>query len=174
MFDRLRMEKPDALDKLIPVAGDICEPLLGLSEESFNLTKNVDVVIHSAATIRFEEPLRDAIKKNVGGTYECCKVAQRMKKLKMFVHVSTYYSNPSESFIKNEVYPPPVDWKNALKISQSNLTDEELNAMVRKYIGTFPNTYTFTKNLSESVVNDFHPIFPVIITRPSVSKYTSL
>lgn len=171
MFDRLRKEKPLALDKLVAVEGDICLPLLGMSTESLKLVENVDIVIHSAATIRFDEPLRVAIKVNIGGTLECIKVAQQMKDLKLFVHVSTYYSNPSESFIKDALYPPPVDWKVALKIAESNIPDEKLETVCGKYINMFPNTYTFTKNLSENVAADHQHAFPIMITRPSVSKF---
>ena len=39
--------------------GDILEPSLGLSEANIEtLKKEVSVVFHSAATVRFDEPLR--------------------------------------------------------------------------------------------------------------------
>lgn len=170
MFDRLKEEKPNALVKLFAVEGDICLPLLGLSTESLKLVENVDIVIHSAATIRFDEPLRVAININVGGTLECIKVAQQMKDLKLFVHVSTYFSNPSEPFVRTALHEPPVDWKAALKIAESNIPDEKLESFCGKYITKFPNTYTFTKNLSERVAADHQHLFPIMVTRPSVSK----
>lgn len=161
------------MDKLFAVEGDICLPLLGLSEESLKLIENVDIVLHSAATIRFDEPLRVAIKINVGGALECIRVGQKMKDLKLFVHVSTYFSNPSEPFVKSTLHTPPVDWKTALKIAESDIPDEKLESLCGKYIEKFPNTYTFTKNLSETVVADHHHLFPIMITRPSVSKFFS-
>lgn len=159
------------MDKLFAIEGDICLPLLGLSAESLQLIENVDIVIHSAATIRFDEPLRVAIKINVGGTHECIKVGQKMNDLKLFVHVSTYFSNPCESFVKSTLHTPPVDWKMALKIAESDIPDEKLETFCRKYTTNFPNTYTFTKNLSETVVADHYELFPIMITRPSVSKF---
>lgn len=171
MFDRLKQEKPNALDKLSVIAGDICEPFLGISEESLKLIENVDILIHSAATVKFDEPIRDSIRKNVGGTFECVKVASKLKHLQLFVHVSTYYSNPYDLEVKNIMYPPPMDWKVALKLADGKSSDELLDSLSGKWTTKFPNTYTFTKNLAENVVNDHQHLFPVLITRPSVSKY---
>uniref|UniRef100_T1GCX2 Fatty acyl-CoA reductase n=1 Tax=Megaselia scalaris TaxID=36166 RepID=T1GCX2_MEGSC len=168
MFERLKQEKPNALDKLSVIAGDICEPFLGISEESLKLIENVDILIHSAATVKFDEPIRDSIRKNVGGTFECVKVASKLKRLQLFVHVSTYYSNPYDLEVKNIMYPPPMDWKVALKLADGKSSDELLDSLSGKCTTKFPNTYTFTKNLAENVVNDHQHLFPVLITRPSV------
>jgi len=59
LFDKLRSEQPWVLDKLVPIAGDITEPDLGLSEEDKQLiAQNVSVVFHLAATVRFDAPIR--------------------------------------------------------------------------------------------------------------------
>lgn len=59
VFVRLRRENPSALSKVIAVSGDITYPFLGISAVDLNtLAKNVSVVFHSAATIRFDEPLK--------------------------------------------------------------------------------------------------------------------
>lgn len=170
IFGRLKLEKPDALEKLVAIPGDISLPLLGISKKSFKAMENVSLVIHSAATVRFDEPIRVAINLNVSATYETIKVASKFKNLELFVHISTFYSNPSLRFVENKMYPPPMNWKEAIKLSKSHISDETLNIMSRKYIGGFPNTYTFTKNLSENVVNEHSHLFPVLIVRPSISK----
>lgn len=157
------------MDKLIAIPGDISLPLLGISTKSFKALEDVSLVIHSAATVRFDEPIRLAINLNVSATYEAIKVAKRFNKLELFVHISTYYSNPALKFVENKIYPPPIDWREAIKLSESNIPDEILNVLGRKYIQGFPNTYTFTKNLSENVVNEHSQLFPVLIVRPSIS-----
>ena len=59
VFDRVRKEYPNFHKKFLPVYGDITSPDLGISEEDASmLSENVHVVFHSAATIRFDEPLR--------------------------------------------------------------------------------------------------------------------
>ena len=46
-------------DKVVPVAGDILEPDMSLSEEDTQLLiENVSVVFHLAATVRFDAPAR--------------------------------------------------------------------------------------------------------------------
>ena len=59
LFDRLRTENPDAVNKVFPVAGDILQPDLGLKKEDWEmLQEKVGVVFHLAATIRFDSLLR--------------------------------------------------------------------------------------------------------------------
>ena len=59
IFEKLRKEQPNFKDKFCPVSGDICQPDLGVSQSDREiLEKDVHVVFHSAATIRFDEPLR--------------------------------------------------------------------------------------------------------------------
>lgn len=171
VFRRLRKENRKALEKIVPVSGDIKQPLLGLSYESFKAMKNVSILIHSAATVRFDEPLRTAIRMNVYGPYEAIKVGMRLSKLDLFIHVSTFYTNPHIKPIESKIYPPPMDWKEALKLMDSDLPDETFNIVTRKFIETYPNTYTFTKNLGENLVNDHSYLFPVLIVKPSISEY---
>lgn len=55
---------------------------LGLSDDDYGtLTRNVSIVFHVAATVRFDEPIRDAIIKNVRGTREIVALFKRMKNL---------------------------------------------------------------------------------------------
>lgn len=58
------------------------EENLGISpEDSEFLENNIDIVFHSAATVRFEEPLRLAIRMNVIATKKMIQLCKRMKKL---------------------------------------------------------------------------------------------
>ena len=58
-FDLLREEQPDFADKLHPIAGDLLEPDLAIStEDQTFLQENIDIVVHSAASIKFDDPLR--------------------------------------------------------------------------------------------------------------------
>jgi fatty acyl-CoA reductase len=58
-FDTVRESHPEALDKVVPISGDISEPNLGISEEDAKLmSDNVSVIFHLAATVKFDAPLR--------------------------------------------------------------------------------------------------------------------
>ena len=59
LFDGTRQNQPNLHEKVAAVAGDIFEPKLGLSDEDEEkLMSEVSVVFHSAATVRFDEPLK--------------------------------------------------------------------------------------------------------------------
>lgn len=84
LFQRLREKRPEALQKIVPLAGDVLQEGLGLTEESrVRLQANVSVIIHSAATLRLEAKLKDAVQMNVVGTYRVLELAKTMPKLKV-------------------------------------------------------------------------------------------
>ena len=59
LFERLRSEQPGAVDKVVPVFGDIQKKQLGMRREDQEMLQDrVSIVFHLAATVRFESPLR--------------------------------------------------------------------------------------------------------------------
>lgn len=98
------MEKnPEVLNKLVPVEGDVTVVDLGLTDEKRNLLKDVSVIFHSAASVRFDENYKTAIILNTKGTHEVIKFALTLKNLVSFVHVSTTYCYPDHQFIDEKV-----------------------------------------------------------------------
>lgn len=84
VFEKIRTDFPDALDRLVPVSGDISKERMGLSEEDEALlVENVAVVLHLAATVQFNAPLRDSLKMNVIGTRSVMNLCKKMKKLEV-------------------------------------------------------------------------------------------
>lgn len=83
LFDKIRAERPGvAENKIVPVLGDLSEIRLGVSDDDYNtLVRNVSIVFHVAATVRFDESIRDAVFKNVRGTREVVALAEQMKNL---------------------------------------------------------------------------------------------
>lgn len=58
--------------------------MLGISEEQVkNLQSEVNVIFHSAATVRFDEHIRKAYEINVSGTKYLLEIARGMKNLKV-------------------------------------------------------------------------------------------
>lgn len=71
-------------EKLLPILGDMTELRLGLSDKDYNfLTENVTVVFHVAASVRFDESIKDATIMNVRGTREVVYLAKKMINLKV-------------------------------------------------------------------------------------------
>lgn len=66
------------------INGDCAQPNLGISPEDREvLTTNVDVIIHCAATVRFNEPLYNALILNVGATKTILELAKEISQLKV-------------------------------------------------------------------------------------------
>ncbi|XP_062512812.1 putative fatty acyl-CoA reductase CG5065 [Corticium candelabrum] len=109
VFDHLRTEQPTFTNKIIVCEGDIMKPNLGLSEEdTATITDNVSVVFHSAATVKFDEPLKLSVKMNVVGVKQLIALCHRMTNLKALIHISTAYSHCDRSQIDETIYPPSL------------------------------------------------------------------
>ena len=167
VFDRLKIEQPQNLDKLVAVNGDVTALGLGLSAEDVERMSGVSVIYHSAASVRFDDSLKEAILMNTRGTREVMLFAEKLSNLKVLVHVSTTYCNPDQKVVEEKVYPPKCDWRTAIKVAET-FDAQFLNALTEKFTNYEPNTYTFTKGLAEQVVNDFRDRVPVVIYRPSI------
>ncbi|KAI1232806.1 hypothetical protein IHE44_0006648, partial [Lamprotornis superbus] len=168
LFDRLREEQPHFKEKIIVVESELTQPELDLSEpikEEF--IECINIIFHCAATVRFNETLRDAVQLNVVATQQLLSLAQRMKNLEVFMHVSTAYAYCNRKQIEEVVYPPPVDPKKLID-SLEWMDDDLVNDITPKLLGKRPNTYTYTKALAESVVQQEGAKLNVAIVRPSI------
>lgn len=59
LFENVAQYYPEFRSKLEAIEGDILDPNMGISpEDDKKLVENVNVVFHSAATVRFDEPLK--------------------------------------------------------------------------------------------------------------------
>ena len=52
VFDRIRRECPEALNKLHAISGDSKELGLGIKSQDLDLIKNVSIIFHMAACVR--------------------------------------------------------------------------------------------------------------------------
>ncbi|MGH0176797.1 UNVERIFIED_CONTAM: hypothetical protein FKN15_075205 [Acipenser sinensis] len=168
LFDRLREEQPDFKEKIIAVNSDLTQLELDLSkEDQEKLADCIQIVFHCAATVRFNESLKDAVQLNVLATQKLLALAHRMKHLEIFLHVSTAYANCNRKLIEEVVYPPPVDHKKLIDALEW-MDDKLINEITPKLIGERPNTYTYTKALAEHVVQQECGNLNVVIIRPSI------
>lgn len=167
LYEILRMQNPEFHKKIIPIAGDATKLKLGISEEDLIRLENISIIFHAAATVRFDEPLKNSVLMNTRGTRELMEFAEKLKNIRVVVHISTSYSNVYIHTIEERIYPAPADWKKTIEICET-LDDNNLNFLTQHFINFMPNTYVFTKNLAEHVVDDYKDRLPVVIFRPSV------
>ncbi|KAG7201517.1 hypothetical protein KM043_004269 [Ampulex compressa] len=168
LFELVRSTNPSIMEKLVPVQADIMTEGLGLGPmERQILINRVSLIFHVAANVRFDDKLKDAVFTNTRSTRDICILAGGMKNLKALVHVSSTYAHAEKPVVEEITYPFEVDWKNTIKIAET-VDEDVLQIFTAKYLGTMPNTYTFTKRLAEQVIMDYSHALPCVIFRPSI------
>ncbi|XP_022744361.1 fatty acyl-CoA reductase 2-like [Durio zibethinus] len=190
------------LSKLVPVVGNVCESDLGLDGDLADvIAKEVDIIVNSAANTTFDERYDVAIDINTRGACHLIGFANKCKKLKLFLQVSTAYVNGQR---QGRIMEKPFDIGNC--IARENLISEttprsipELDiedelalarnskegchesevAQKMKELGLerarkygWQDTYVYTKAMGEMIINNMRGEIPVVIIRPSVIEST--
>lgn len=133
--------------RCVAVAGDLQRHRLGVSTDHAELiAEEVSEVIHSAASVSFTLPIREARSINVEGTRRVAEIAARCaargEGLRRFLHVSTAYVAGNHEGVFGEDDP---------------------GTRVR-----FRNTYERSKCEAERIVRAHAGNFPVQVVRPSI------
>ncbi|CAG9770339.1 unnamed protein product [Ceutorhynchus assimilis] len=189
VFCKLSQIRPNYKDNVVGISGDFEFDGLGLSNESRGiLTENVRKSNQSLlmfklfyssielmlilkqniqSTVRFDEPLKRAVKINIEGSQQIIQLAKECKKLDVFVHISTAYSNCQEKLIKEDFYPPHID-PYKLMLMTKELPDDILEKITPGMLQSIPNTYLYTKQISEDLVKREAVGLPACIQRPAI------
>ncbi|XP_044731403.1 fatty acyl-CoA reductase 1-like [Chrysoperla carnea] len=170
LFDKLKEECPESLSKVKIIKGDITELEYGLSDSDLEFIINeINIVFHAAASVRFDDSLKDAILINTRGTNELLKILKQMKNLKVYLHTSTTYCNIDKDVdaIEEKVYKATTNWETMIKAAET-MDKNVLNYLEQKILNKYPNTYTFSKNLAEELVSENCGDIPTVIFRPTV------
>lgn len=168
LFQRIVSEKPEVLQKLVPVYGDIRMVNLGLSADDMErVVKETSIVFHLAATVNFEAPLKSAVEMNVRGVQYVIKLAKEMRNLKAMLHLSTTFCCCDQKVLREEVYDWDIDPVELIKCTEW-MNEETMNLMRKTLVPPHPNSYVFTKRLAELLVRDEYPNLPICIARPSI------
>ncbi|RHY82690.1 hypothetical protein DYB35_005326 [Aphanomyces astaci] len=157
IFNRLRAERPADFDsfirsKLVAIGGDINSASLGMSAQDAQLLiDRVNVVVHSAASVSFNEPLDVAM--NTLGAMYMLSFSKQIKRLVAYVHVSTAYVNSNR--------------RNCTLLEKASST-EDIEKLHLNLIGTYPNTYTLTKSMAEHMLAKHRAHVPLVLLRPTI------
>jgi thioester reductase-like protein len=133
--------------KLVPLAGDVQSPLLGLDpERADEVARDVNLVIHSAASVSFSLGLDESREINVDGTRNMLDFAHRCAALgdglERFTYVSTAYVAGTH---------PGVFGEDQLYEGQE-----------------FRNAYEQSKFEAERLVRSYSRRLPTQVLRPSI------
>lgn len=168
VFARLRETVPKFRHKIVAIAGDCSLAGLGMKiTDRQTLISNVDIVFHCAATVRFDEKLRLAVNINVHGTRELIELCTHMQHLQVVLHVSTAYSNCHLRFIEEKFYNYPFHFDDLSRLIDK-LDDKSLDNITPTILSKWPNTYTFTKALSEDLIRMNGKSLPIGMFRPAI------
>lgn len=168
IFEKVQKENPDFKRKITIVEGDCSQPDLGLKPEVKEvLMHEVDIIIHWAATVKFDENLKIATNINVRSVRDLIRMAKHMPQLKCFLHVSTAYSQCVQDTIAEEFYPTPI--KGEALINMMNALDlQTVEKLTPILIDKWPNTYVFTKSVTENMISEIGHGLPIGFIRPSM------
>lgn len=170
----LRKKDENFHTRISVVNGDLNLEKAGLSDEDIDLLCNeVEIVVHAAADVRFNIPLLELVQSNVRGTRDILEIAKKMKHLQVFSYVSTAYSHCPRDVVEEKFYDPPMNpdfWLKMLDRCKSAADKEIIEIFEQHIMNPWPNSYTYTKALTESLVKRYSEFFPAIVIRPSIGK----
>ncbi|XP_065213070.1 putative fatty acyl-CoA reductase CG5065 [Planococcus citri] len=168
IFNNFKENNPNILQKVVFVSGDVGEDKIGLSDVDYDmLVDQVSIIFHSAAILKMNSPLKTAINVNTVGTIRMLDMAQQMKKLEAFVYVSTAYCCCENSTVEEKIYISkhnPCDIINLIRWMDPEL----LETLTPKLIYPSPNTYVYSKRLTETILSERASEVPIIVARPSI------
>ena len=135
-YFRIRELDDTLLHKVEAVNGDIVEENLGLDSQCEEIIKSeVNIIFHSAATVRFDEDLTKSVAMNVQAVSSLVSLARQISKLEALVDVSTAYCNCDLKQIEEKIYPAPVNPRGILDICRVREREREL-AEIWEIFGT--------------------------------------
>ncbi|XP_053687064.1 fatty acyl-CoA reductase wat-like [Sabethes cyaneus] len=167
-------ENPDLYHgKIKIIDGDVSKHQIAISNDDMSyIVNNTNIILHAAADVRFDESLKEAVETNVRGTSEMLKIAENVKTLEVFIYVSTAFSNCNRETVEEKFYQPVFDPYALIKLVEQDQDEENFEAISKKIIEPWPNTYTFTKSLAEDLVRRYSEKFPTALIRPSIVTTT--
>jgi thioester reductase-like protein len=98
-------------DRIVPVLGDLSEPLLGLSQRQFDdLNETIDVIYHNGAAVNFIYPYNVLKPANVNGTREILRMAitDHIKPLHFVSTISVVASDASQNHLSTITEDEPL------------------------------------------------------------------
>ena len=114
--------------------GDIVEENLGLDSDSEEIIKSeVNIIFHSAATVRFDEDLTKSVAMNVRAVSSLMSLARQINNLEALVDVSTAYCNCDLKYIEEKIYPAPVNPRGIMEICRVRERERE-RELAEKYL----------------------------------------
>ena len=167
-FSRLDEDWPS---KVEVVDGELTRPGAGIDPAARKeLTGRITHVIHCAASVDFDLPLRQAVAANVASALHVHELARECRHLTGMVDVSTAYVTPhldDEARIDEVLAPLPraaSEIHAAILAGGHDRPDDQVHLLAET---GHPNSYTLTKCLAEHLLAERGEV-PLTFVRPSI------
>ncbi|KAF3441546.1 hypothetical protein FNV43_RR15460 [Rhamnella rubrinervis] len=181
--------------KVAAISGDVSFENLGLKDAQLRelLWKEIDIIIHSAATTNFDGRYDVPLGTNTLGVLHVLGFAKECIKLQMLVHVSTaYVCGERERIIPEDAVfytgktiktSSKLDSKEEQKLVEDKLSklqaqnesQDTITAIMRDFgiqrarLYGWPNTYVFTKAMGEICLKEYKDVnVPLVTIRPAM------
>ncbi|MCE0480892.1 hypothetical protein HAX54_038120 [Datura stramonium] len=161
-------------EKVFPIGGDISFGDFGIENSiKDEMLKEIDIIINSAATTRFDE--RYDIAMNINVLAYVCGEGEGLIAEKPFILGETL--NKLNTKLDIDVERKVIDEKLKQLEAQSLTTKEVTMAMrdlgiQRANLHGWPNTYSFTKAMGEMLLGHYKENLQLIIIRPTIITST--
>jgi nucleoside-diphosphate-sugar epimerase len=175
-----------ARSKIVPIAGDVSQPRLGLSDgEHQALASGVDIIINGAATVVFDAPLDEALLHNTRSVQHVAEFA-RACRAAVLIHISTAFvagqqtgriaegpltpdRSLSDTEAIDEIIAAIMTEATALRLDERTIRARLVEAGMNraKSLG-WHDSYTYTKALGEMMLARHRADVPTAIVRPTI------
>lgn len=150
LFVLLHKIDPNYMKRIRAVEGNTRELNVGIADDVCQeIMENVNIILHAAADVRFDNTLKELALVNLRGTRELLKLAEQCNNLEMFAYISTAFSHCERKFIEEKFYDVPIDPEEIIRIAEhfeAGKGDENtLDVITENFIHPWPNTYSFSK-----------------------------
>ncbi|OQE43147.1 hypothetical protein PENCOP_c003G07231 [Penicillium coprophilum] len=154
-----------ATKKVEFVIGDMKSVNFGIETDILGqLQDQVTLVIHAAAKIKLEGPIRDALESNCLPALEMARIASEFRRLKLLIQIST-------SYVNSHLPDGPV-LERMYQLRGEEDPEDELASILTlatsPHSGKFSSTYTQAKHLMERLLLSRFPVLPILLLRPTI------
>lgn len=170
-FDRVKSEKPEVLEKIVPIQGDVELVNLGIGDEDMiRVLAETEIIFNVAAAVDFLAHVEHSFRGNVLSLVNLTQIAKKMTRLQVLMHVSTGFcfrdrDDIEEIFYDSKLYRWVV---NDIENAKDYLTIASNSSLHGHQC-----TYSYTKRLAEIVANEEQRNLPIVVVRPSIGSLKS-
>ena len=110
-----------AAERITTIAADITRPGLALDDDGRAALADCDIVVHSAASVSFDNPLDVAVDTNLQGPVNLVATLHELGATPHLVAVSTAYvagtrkGDAFEVYLPDSPYAVPIDWRTEIE-----------------------------------------------------------